>query len=152
MSPTAAVSGPSAPIGAAEESSSTQAPATAAQAYARDVQAIAADLGVDPAQGLSGAEAASRLKRYGPNQLAEAVKASPLMLFLRQFANPLLIILLVGAAISGYTGHWVDAIAIVVIVLINATISFMQEIKAERSLAALSEMAAPLATVRRDGD
>jgi Ca2+-transporting ATPase len=73
-------------------------------------------------------------------------------MFLRQFINPLLIILLVGAAISGYTGHWVDAIAILVIVLINAAISFMQELKAEQSLAALSEMAAPMANVRRDGD
>jgi Ca2+-transporting ATPase len=120
--------------------------------YGQDTSAVAAGLGVELDRGLSGAEAADRLKRFGPNRLAEAAKASPLVLFLRQFANPLLIILLVGAAISGYTGHWVDAIAIFVIVLINAGISFAQEMKAERSLAALSDMAAPMASVRRDGD
>ncbi len=136
----------------ANTTSADQDDPTPQRIYGRDASVVAADLGVDPDRGLSSAEAASRLQRFGPNQLVESAKASPLMLFLRQFANPLLIILLVGAAISGYTGHWVDAIAIVVIVLINATISFMQEIKAERSLAALGEMAAPMATVRRDAD
>lgn len=120
--------------------------------YGRDAQLVAADFSVDIEKGLSSSEAASRLKAYGPNKLAEGEKASPLMMFLGQFSNPLLIILLVGAVISGYTGHWVDAIAIIVIVVINATISFIQEFKAEQSLAALSEMAAPLANVRRDND
>jgi Ca2+-transporting ATPase len=120
--------------------------------YGRDLQALVRDLDVDIEQGLSTEEAASRLKTYGPNKLAEAKKDSPLVMFLRQFVNPLLIILLVGAAISAYTAHWVDAIAIFVIVLINATISFVQEFKAEKSLAALNEMAAPMANVRRDGD
>ena len=120
--------------------------------YGRDAHAVARHLDVDMDKGLTTEEAASRLKTYGPNELEEAKKDSPLVMLLRQFANPLLIILLVGAVISGYTGHWVDAIAIFVIVLINATISFVQEFKAEQSLAALSEMAAPMANVRRDGD
>ncbi|MGI9326379.1 MAG: cation-translocating P-type ATPase, partial [Pseudomonadales bacterium] len=120
--------------------------------YGRGTQEVAQELNVDIDSGLTSAEAASRLKTYGPNQLSAAQKASPLMMLLQQFLNPLLIILLFGAAISGYTGHWVDAIAIFVIVLINAAISFIQEIKAEKSLAALSEMAAPNATVRRDDD
>lgn len=120
--------------------------------YGRDVRAVAQDLDVDIEEGLTTAEAESRHKTYGPNKLAEAKKDSPLAMFLKQFVNPLLIILMVGAAISGYTGHWVDAIAIFVIVLINATISFAQEFKAEQSLAALSAMVAPMATVRRGGD
>lgn len=120
--------------------------------YGRDVQSVAKDFDVDVKQGLTSTEAASRLKMYGPNKLAEGEKVSPLLMFLQQFANPLLIILLIGAVISGYTGHLVDAIAIAVIVVINATISFIQEFKAEQSLAALSEMAAPLANVRRDND
>ena len=122
------------------------------QVYARDVQAVGQALGVEVETGLTAAEAARRLESVGPNRLSEGKKDSPLVLFLRQFANPLLIILLVGAAISGYTAHWVDAIAIAVIVLINAMISFVQEYKAEQSLAALSEMAAPLANIRRDND
>jgi magnesium-transporting ATPase (P-type) len=136
-----------------------QAPAAADQGdhkaqplHTQEAQTVAEMLGVDPARGLSAAESAERLKIHGPNQLADAKKASPLVLFLRQFVNPLLIILMVGAVISGYTGHWVDAIAILVIVLINAGISFTQEWKAERSLAALGEMAAPKAQVLRDAD
>ena len=120
--------------------------------YGRDVSAVAQHLDVDIDKGLTKEEAARRLKTYGPNKLAEAKKDSPLVMFLRQFVNPLLIILLVAAVISGYTGHWVDAIAIFVIVLLNAAISFVQEFKAEQSLAALSEMAAPMANVRRDAD
>jgi len=108
-------------------------------------------LGVAVERGLSQQDAASRLGRYGPNKLAEAAKLSPLILLLQQFANPLLIILMVGAAISAYTGHTVDAVAILVIVVINALISFWQEYKAEQSLAALGEMAAPQAHVMRDG-
>ncbi len=118
----------------------------------REVQELAKELDVDIESGLSTAEAASRLETHGKNELAEGKKDSPLVLLLRQFANPLLIILMVGAAISGYTDHWVDAIAIFVIVVFNAVISFMQEFKAEQSLAALGEMAAPMANVRRDGE
>jgi Ca2+-transporting ATPase len=125
---------------------------SASDIYGRGIAAIAGDLEVDVEEGLASSEAARRLETHGPNQLAEKQNVSPLMMFVRQLLNPLLIILLVGAAISGYTGHWVDAIAIFVIVLINASISFLQEFKAEQSLAALNEMAAPMASVRRDGD
>ena len=123
-----------------------------ASIYGRDSAAVAEDLQVSLDIGLGSAQAASRLAAHGPNKLAEAKKDSPLVMFLKQFANPLLVILLVGAVISGYTGHWVDAIAIFLIVVINAAISFLQEFKAEKSIAALSEMAAPMANVRRDGD
>ncbi|UUX49026.1 HAD-IC family P-type ATPase [Nisaea acidiphila] len=120
--------------------------------YTRDADAIADNLAVTIGVGLSSEEAAKRLSAYGPNKLKEAEKDSPLVMFAKQLLNPLLIILLIGAVISGFTGHLVDAIAIAVIVVLNATISFLQEYKAEKSLAALSEMAAPMANVRRDGD
>ena len=73
-------------------------------------------------------------------------------MLLRQFASPLLIILIAGALVSAYTGHWVDAIAIFAIAVFNAFISFWQEYKAEQSLAALREMSAPQAFVRRGGE
>ncbi|MEJ2385967.1 MAG: cation-translocating P-type ATPase [Chromatiaceae bacterium] len=153
MSRTSAAASDAAPLqGPSVSPTSAQGGLTPQLVYGRDGRAVAKDLGVDLDLGLSAGEAASRLRTYGPNKLAEAKKASPLVMFLRQLVNPLLIILLVGALISGYTGHWVDAIAILVIVLINAGISFIQEWKAERSLAALSEMAAPTASVHRDGD
>ncbi|MFC1665700.1 cation-transporting P-type ATPase [Pseudomonadota bacterium] len=79
--------------------------------YGRDVGAVAQGLNVDIDQGLTLAEVESRLEIYGPNKLAKAEKDSLVVMFLRQFVNPLLIILLVGALISAYTGHWVDAIA-----------------------------------------
>jgi Ca2+-transporting ATPase len=120
--------------------------------FSRTGSALAADLGVSIERGLSESDAKARLASFGPNKLAEAKKDSALVMFLRQFVNPLLIILLVGAAISAYTGHWIDAIAIAVIVVLNAFISFAQEAKAERSMAALSAMAAPMAQVRREGD
>ncbi|MEL7448687.1 MAG: cation-translocating P-type ATPase [Pseudomonadota bacterium] len=120
--------------------------------WVQTVSAVAADQGADIDNGLTAEEAAERRKQFGPNELAEAKKDSPFVMFLKQFVDPLLIILLVGAGISGYTGHWVDAIAIFFIVVINAAISFFQEYKAEQSFAALSEMAAPMAYVRRNGD
>jgi len=109
-------------------------------------------LETDIERGLPADVAATRLREQGPNQLTEGEKTSPLRLFLEQFKNPLLIILLVGAAISLYAGHAVDAIAIGVIVVINALISFIQEHNAQKSMDALKEMAAPDAFVRRDGE
>lgn len=103
------------------------------------------------AQGLSTKAAEAKLAEVGENKLADTAKVSPILLFLEQFKSPLLLILMVGAAISFYTNHMVDAIAIAVIVLLNATISFFQEFKAAQSLAALKDMAAPMAFVKRDG-
>lgn len=106
-------------------------------------------LEVDISQGLTAQEAASRLAEHGPNELAEGEKQSTLALFLEQFKNPLLIVLMAGAAVSWYADHVVDAIAIAVIVFINALISFIQEYGAAQSMEALKDMAAPDAFVRR---
>lgn len=73
--------------------------------YGRDVEPISQDLKSDLDKGLSSQEAAQRLETYGLNKLVEAEKNSPLKVLLLQFANPLLIILLVGAGISAYTSH-----------------------------------------------
>ncbi|WP_425050179.1 cation-translocating P-type ATPase [Psychromarinibacter sp. S121] len=134
-----------------------QAPVLAAKDRAPDTpwtaetQAVAAALQSDLSSGLSAQAAQTRLAEVGPNRLAEGKSTPAIVLFLMQFKNPLLIILMIGAGISAYTGHMVDAIAIAVIVLLNAVISFYQEYSAARSLAALKEMAAPQAFVKRDG-
>ena len=120
--------------------------------WTRSGEDVAAGLHCDAGTGLSMSEAQQRLDRHGPNRLAEGKQTSPLTLLLGQFRNPLLIILMIGAVISLLTGHMVDAIAIAVIVVLNAVISFYQEFSAARSLAALREMAAPLAFVKRDGE
>lgn len=102
--------------------------------------------------GLTSTEAASRLSRYGPNELETAERASPWRLLLGQFGNILIIILLIAAALSAVMGHAVEAVAIGVIVLFAAVLGFVQEYRAERSMEALRRMAAPTATVMRDGE
>ncbi|WP_138468848.1 cation-translocating P-type ATPase [Poseidonocella sp. HB161398] len=125
--------------------------AGAAPPWTVPAAALLAAAGSDAGTGLAEAEAARRLDLHGENRLAETAAEPPWKLFLRQFLNPLLIILLCGAAISAVTGHLIDTVAIAVIVFLNAAISFWQEYSAERSLAALREMAAPGALVLRRG-
>lgn len=96
--------------------------------YNRAISDVVNTLKSDTDRGLGSDEAGIRLAEHGPNALAEARRVSPLLLFLGQFKNSLLIILLFGAALSLYTGHLVDAIAITFLVFFNATISFVQEI------------------------
>jgi Ca2+-transporting ATPase len=101
--------------------------------------------------GLTGEEAAKRLEHYGPNQLSVQKKASPWILFLRQFQNALTIILLIATAISSVLGHETEAVAIAVIVILSVTLGFVQEFRAEKAMEKLRSMAAPNATVIRDG-
>ncbi len=102
-------------------------------------------------EGLSEAEAAARFTQYGPNELAAAKKISPLAIFFRQFASLLMIILLVASVISYLAGETLDAVVILVILLACAILGFVQEYRAEQAAAALAKMAAPTATVIREG-
>ncbi|MGY0071598.1 cation-translocating P-type ATPase [Streptomyces sp. QTS137] len=109
-------------------------------------------LDVDPGAGLSSDEAARRLAEHGPNQLDEAPREPRWRAFLRQFQDLLIIILLVAAVVSLLVSReWETPIAIAVVVLLNATIGFVQESRAEAALDALREMTVTHATVRRDG-
>lgn len=101
--------------------------------------------------GLSAAEAAQRLATHGPNELQEGQRVSPLQILLGQFKSLIIWILIVAGVISGALGEMVDAIAILAIVVLNAVIGFYQEFNAEKSIAALKQMTAPQARVRRDG-
>ena len=102
-------------------------------------------------RGLTVAEAEQRLTEYGPNQLQAAARISPWTILLEQVKNVLIIILLFATALSAFLGHGVEAIAITVIVLFAVILGFVQEYRAERAIEALREMAAPTATVIRDG-
>jgi Ca2+-transporting ATPase len=102
--------------------------------------------------GLSGAEATRRLAEYGPNELEAVGRISPWTILLAQFKNVLIIILLIATAISIFLGHGIEAIAIAVIVLFAVLLGFVQEYRAERAIEALRQMAAPTATVLRDGE
>ncbi len=104
------------------------------------------------ASGLSSAEATSRLERFGPNELVERKKKTAFAMFLDQFADFMIIVLLSAAVVSGAIGEVSDAVAIIVIVLLNAILGFSQEYRAEQAMAALKKMAASRANVLRGGD
>jgi len=108
-------------------------------------------LQVVPERGLTPAEVAERLARYGPNQLAEEKKRSLLSAFIDQFRDPLIIILLVAALLSLILREFLDGGAILAIVLLNAILGLVQEFKADQALEALKELSAPQCRVRRDG-
>lgn len=117
-----------------------------------EAEAAVHELASDAANGLSQTEASRRLAEYGPNELKAAARTSAWSLLFAQFKNILIIILLIATALSIFLGHAVEAIAITVIVLFAVLLGFIQEYRAERALEALQKMAAPTATVVRDGD
>ena len=101
--------------------------------------------------GLTAAEAGVRLDQFGPNEVEASGRVSAVAILLEQFKNVLIVILLLATALSAFLGHGVEAIAITVIVLFAVVLGFVQEYRAERAIEALREMAAPAATVIRDG-
>jgi magnesium-transporting ATPase (P-type) len=119
--------------------------------HALPVEEILRALAADQHAGLSRAEAAARLTRFGPNRLAERRRRGPLARFLLQFHNVLMYVLLAAACFAALLGHWVDSTVILAVVLVNAVIGFVQEGRAEEALAAIRSMLAPRAAVLRDG-
>jgi Ca2+-transporting ATPase len=101
--------------------------------------------------GLAAAEAARRLERFGRNELIEKKRRSWVRMFLNQFTDFMILVLIAAAVIAGLIGEPSDTVAIVVIVLLNAILGFLQEYRAEQAMAALKKMAAASATVLRDG-
>ena len=109
-------------------------------------------LEVDPALGLSGAEARRRAAELGPNRLAEAPRRPAWLRFVDQFRNVLTYVLLGAAVISAAVGDMKDPIVILVVLLINGVFGFIQENRADDAMAALSEMLELVVRVRRGGD
>jgi len=107
--------------------------------------------------GLTGEEVQSRLEKNGPNELQEVAKESLLRIFIRQFNDPMIYILIAAAVISLVVGilekstDWVDSIIIFFVIFMNATIGTVQENKANQAMEALKKMSSPTAIVRRDG-
>ena len=115
-----------------------------------DLQRVAAKLETS-AEGLSSAEVRARLARYGPNELIEKEPKSLWVMFLNQFKDFMILVLIAAAVVAGAVGELADTIAIVVIVVLNAALGFVQEYRAEKAMAALKKLAAPNAAVMRDG-
>jgi Ca2+-transporting ATPase len=118
--------------------------------HRRDAEDVIRGLG-SSLSGLNSGEAASRLLEHGPNSLIEKPGKSPVLMFLDQFRDFMIVVLIAAAAVSGLIGDISDTIAIMVIVTLNAIIGFVQEYRAEQAMAALKRMAAPSATAIRDG-
>lgn len=114
-------------------------------------QEVTHNLNTDSHQGLSRSEAQKRLQEFGPNQLIEQQKVSFLHLFFDQFSSFIVWILIAAAIIAGALKEWIDALAIITIVILNALLGFFQEYKAEKSLAALRKMVTRSSKVIRDG-
>ena len=104
------------------------------------------------AQGLSADEVRTRLLEHGPNELTETARKTVLMMFLDQFKDFMILVLIAAAAISGIIGDASDTIAIIVIVVLNAVIGFVQEYRAEKAMQLLMKMSAHSALVIRDGN
>ena len=124
---------------------------TASEYHRQSVATVLRQLNVDQSMGLSVPEVSIRAKQYGVNRLAELSRPSLLVSFLRQFQDFMVMVLLGATLISALLGETVDALAILAIVLCNALLGFIQEYKAERSLEALQDLAAPTCVVLRDG-
>jgi P-type Ca2+ transporter type 2C len=119
--------------------------------YARSAEALANELQTDLNCGLPSDDAARRQAQEGPNELPEAPPPPLLKLFLSQFTSLLVWVLIGAALVSGLLEDWIDAAAILAIVFFNGVLGFVQEFRAERSLAALRKMSVSLARVIREG-
>src|SRR5215471_9329124 len=101
---------------------------------------VIARLRTDPAEGLDGGEVSSRLARFGPNRLPEGKQRGPLMRFLAQFNNVLVYVLLAAGFVKLMVGLWLDAAVILGVVVVNASLGFLQEGKAEKAMDSIRNM------------
>ena len=114
-------------------------------------QVLSAAGGVNVEQGLPTVEVQKRHELFGENQLSEAPPMPTWKKLVAQFKDLVILILIVAAVVSGALGEWVDALAILAIVVLNGVIGFVQEQHAEQAMSALRKMSAPSAKVVRDG-
>ncbi len=119
--------------------------------YARPAETLADELLTDLNVGLNVDEATRRRAHEGPNELPEVPPPSSLKLFISQFASLLVWVLIGAAIVSGLLEDWIDAAAILAIVFLNGVLGFVQEFRAEQSLAALRKMSVAMARVIREG-
>jgi P-type Ca2+ transporter type 2C len=116
-----------------------------------EVNAVLAKLETDQTYGLDETVAAERLERDGPNALIEAGVKSPWLILLEQFTGTMVLVLILAAVVSIVLGEVTDAIAILVIVVLNAALGFSQEFRAEQAMAALRQLSSPTVRLRRGG-
>ena len=119
--------------------------------FCMEAEDVLFTLETNPGQGLTQAEAQRRLVEYGPNELIERDRKSPWRILWEQLIAIMVVILIIAAVISALLGDYIDAVAIMVIVVLNAILGFTQEYRAEKAIAALKKLSVPTVKVRRDG-
>ena len=139
------------PTSVAEKSAGEVTGATGPHWHCLATDQAARELDSNTDSGLGGAEAEARLARYGPNSIQEQKQRSVWRTLLEQFSDFMILVLIAAAIVSGIIGDVADTISIIVIVVLNAAIGFIQEYRAQRAIAALRRMAAVNASVVRDG-
>jgi len=118
--------------------------------YEQSIEEVCRELEADGSSGLSARDAAERLSKNGHNELTQTSTKSVWSIVFEQFANLLVVILLAAALISLALGDTKDAVAIILIVILNAALGFKQEYNAEKAMAALKKLSAPMVRVKRD--
>ncbi|PKV75176.1 cation-translocating P-type ATPase [Pontibacter ramchanderi] len=119
--------------------------------FSKPIETVLTDLAVNPTQGLSDAEAKTRLNKYGPNKLTAKKKKSVIQLFLAQLNDWLIYVLFAAVVITLFMGEYIDSIIIVTVIILNAVLGVVQEVKAGNAIEALQKISSPKALVRRDG-
>ena len=123
---------------------------TMKQSWHLSVNETAASLNTDLSDGLSGIEVKERRAESGLNQLREVKGRLPFTIFIEQFKDFIIWVLIVAALVSGFLQEWIDALAIIAIVIVNAVLGFIQEYRAEKSLSALKKLSSPTAKAIRE--
>jgi len=118
--------------------------------YRLTAEDVAERLDTSP-EGLTAEQSRKRLEQYGPNRLPEEKGTHPAVIFIRQFASPLIYILLIAAVVTFFLEEYKDTLVIAAVLILNALIGFIQEYKAEESVMALRKMVVPRARILRDG-
>ncbi|WP_126248752.1 cation-translocating P-type ATPase [Chitinophaga rhizosphaerae] len=115
------------------------------------IEDLIQQFGADPSAGLSPGRSAALLAEYGPNELAATRRESPWLILLHQFMSPVIYLLLIAMGMSLFFREWLDAIAIAVVILLNALIGFIMEFQAEKAMDALRQLTTQSARVLRGG-
>ncbi|HET6559326.1 MAG TPA: cation-translocating P-type ATPase [Prolixibacteraceae bacterium] len=119
--------------------------------YSKSIQEVLEEFKVDPSTGLSESEAKSRLEKYGPNKLKGQKKKSILQMFTAHLKDWLIYVLFAAVIITIFLGEYIDAVIIMLVIILNAVLGVIQEVKAGNAIEALQKMSSPKSLVKRDG-
>jgi Ca2+-transporting ATPase len=120
--------------------------------FSKSIEEVLAEFRVDPAIGLEEQEAKARLEKYGRNKLKVKKKKSILQMFGAQLKDWLIYVLIAAVIITLFLGEYIDAVIIVMVIILNAVLGVIQEVKAGNAIEALQKLSSPKSLVRRDGE